>query len=172
MNAPHPPGPIPADQADLRASLIASRKRFLSPSLATASIYPDDPLLLVRGEGQYVFDEAGKRYLDCTAQNLCISIGFCHPVTMAMAGEQMHRLPHTTTLFHSEHPIRYAQELVARMPAGTDWVVHLVNSGAALGGAGESAVAAIAPAVANAICNATGRRLRQLPLSASGLRLG
>lgn len=50
--------------------------------------------------------------------------------------------------------------------------VHLVNSGAALGGAGESAVAAIAPAVANAICNATGRRLRQLPLSASGLRLG
>jgi alanine-glyoxylate transaminase/(R)-3-amino-2-methylpropionate-pyruvate transaminase len=130
MNAPHPPGTMPADQADLRASLIASRKRFLSPSLATASIYPDDPLLLVRGEGQYVFDEAGKRYLDCTAQNLCISIGFCHPVTMAMAGEQMHRLPHTTTLFHSEHPIRYAQELVARMPAGADWVVHLVNSGA------------------------------------------
>jgi len=130
MNAPHPPGPAPADQKALRDALIASRKRFLSPSLATASIYPDDPLLLVRGEGQYVFDEAGKRYLDCTAQNLCISIGFCHPVTMAMAGEQMHRLPHTTTLFHSEHPIRYAEELVARMPAGTDWVVHLVNSGA------------------------------------------
>lgn len=112
-----------------RASLIDSRRRHLSPSLGTAQIYPDDPLILVRGEGAHVFDEDGKRYLDCTAQNLCISLGFAHPVTLAMAGEQMQRLTHCTTLFYNEQSIRYAEELVARMPPG-DWVVQLVNSGA------------------------------------------
>jgi alanine-glyoxylate transaminase/(R)-3-amino-2-methylpropionate-pyruvate transaminase len=127
MNAPAP-GPLAPPE--LRASLIDSRRRHLSPSLGTTSIYPDNPLLLVRGEGAYVFDENGKRYVDCTAQNLCISVGFSHPVTMAMAGEQMQRMTHTTTLFYSEQPIRYAEELVARMPPGRDWVVQLVNSGA------------------------------------------
>ena len=113
-----------------RQALINARHRFLSPSLGTASIYPDNPLILTHGQGQYVFDENNKRYLDCTAQNLCISLGFAHPVTMRMAGEQMHRLQHTTTLFFNEQPIRYAEELVAHLPADVDWVVQLVNSGA------------------------------------------
>jgi isoquinoline 1-oxidoreductase subunit beta len=50
--------------------------------------------------------------------------------------------------------------------------VHLIDSGAPLGGAGESATAAIAPAVANAIFSATGQRVRRLPLRAQGLSLG
>jgi len=113
-----------------RTALIERRTRYLSPSLRTFPLYPDDPLVLVRGEGQYVFDETGRRYLDGTAQNVCISLGFAHPVTLAMAGEQMTRMQHCTTLFFHDEPARYAEELVARMPVGHDWVVHLVNSGA------------------------------------------
>ena len=113
-----------------RAALIGRRARFLSPSLRTFPLYPDDPLVLVRGEGQYVFDETGRRYLDGTAQNVCISLGFAHPVTLAMVGEQMARMQHCTSLFYNDEPARYAEELIARMPAGHDWVVHLVNSGA------------------------------------------
>jgi alanine-glyoxylate transaminase/(R)-3-amino-2-methylpropionate-pyruvate transaminase len=122
----------PATTADAvdRSALIARRTRYLSPSLRTFPMYPDDPLVLVRGQGQYVFDETGRRYLDGTAQNVCISLGFAHPVTLARAGEQMARMQHCTTLFFHDEPARYAQELVARMPAGHDWVVHLVNSGA------------------------------------------
>jgi alanine-glyoxylate transaminase / (R)-3-amino-2-methylpropionate-pyruvate transaminase len=112
-----------------RHSIIAARERFLSASLRTFPIFHDDPLVLVRGEGQYVFDETGKRYLDGTAQNVCISLGFAHPVTTAMAGEQMRRMQHCTTLFYNEQPGLYAEALVARMPAGSDWVVQLVNSG-------------------------------------------
>jgi alanine-glyoxylate transaminase / (R)-3-amino-2-methylpropionate-pyruvate transaminase len=113
-----------------RAELIARRQRYLSPSLRTFPLFADNPLLLTRGQGQYVFDEDGKRYLDGTAQNVCISLGFAHPVTLAMATEQMARMQHCTTLFFNDQPGRYAEELVAKMPAGTDWVVQLVNSGA------------------------------------------
>ena len=41
---------------------------------------------------------------------------------------------------------------------------HVINSGAAVGGAGEPGTPAVAPALANAIYNATGSRVRQLPL--------
>jgi len=119
----------PATAVD-RVAVIERRQRYLSPSLRTFPLYPDDPLVLVSGEGAYVFDEAGRRYLDGTARNVCISLGFAHPVTLAMAGEQMARMQHCTTLFFHDEPGRYAEELFARMPAGHDWVVHLVNSGA------------------------------------------
>jgi alanine-glyoxylate transaminase/(R)-3-amino-2-methylpropionate-pyruvate transaminase len=129
MSAIRSPAAPAAEPID-RAGLIARRTRFLSPSLRTFPLFPDDPLILDRAQGCHVYDERGKRYLDGTAQNVCISLGFAHPVTLAMAGEQMARMQHCTTLFYNDTPARYAEELVARMPAGVDWVVHLVNSGA------------------------------------------
>jgi alanine-glyoxylate transaminase/(R)-3-amino-2-methylpropionate-pyruvate transaminase len=129
MSATRSPAATAAEPID-RAGLIARRTRFLSPSLRTFPLFPDDPLILDRAQGCYVYDERGKRYLDGTAQNVCISLGFAHPVTLAMAGEQMARMQHCTTLFFNDTPARYAEELVARMPDGGDWVVHLVNSGA------------------------------------------
>ena len=125
MSALPKPDPDPVD----RAATIARRERFLSPSLRTFPLYPDDPLVLVRGEGAHVYDEAGRRYLDGTAQNVCISLGFAHPLTMRMTWQAMNAMQHCTSLFFHDAPGRYAEELAARMPAG-DWVVHLVNSGA------------------------------------------
>ena len=54
-------------------SLIERRRRTSSPSLGTFPLFPADPLCLERGQGAHVWDTSGKRYLDCTAQNLCIS---------------------------------------------------------------------------------------------------
>jgi len=42
---------------------------------------------------------------------------------------------------------------------------HIINSGEPLGGAGEPGTPAIAPALANAVFDATGIRIRELPLS-------
>lgn len=42
---------------------------------------------------------------------------------------------------------------------------HVINSGYDIGGAGEPGTPGIAPALANAVFNATGTRVRQLPLS-------
>ena len=47
--------------------------------------------------------------------------------------------------------------------------VHLVESDAAPGGIGESAVPPVAPAICNAICAATGKRLRKVPISRQSL---
>jgi isoquinoline 1-oxidoreductase beta subunit len=48
--------------------------------------------------------------------------------------------------------------------------VHLVDSDEAPGGIGEPAVALVAPAICNAIFAATGKRLRELPISAHKLQ--
>jgi len=52
--------------------------------------------------------------------------------------------------------------------AGTPQIdVHIIESGEALGGVGEAAVPAVAPALANAVFAATGKRVRSLPLLAN-----
>lgn len=50
--------------------------------------------------------------------------------------------------------------------------IELIESEAPPGGAGEASVPAVAPALANAIFAASGRRIRRLPLSGSGVGLG
>ena len=91
---------------------------------------PDNPLVVARGEGPYLFDTDGKKYLDCTGQNMCISIGMGHPVTRALVDAQLDRAQHLTTLLFNEVPAQYAKELVDHLPKGVDWVIQLVNSGA------------------------------------------
>ncbi len=54
---------------------------------------------------------------------------------------------------------------VLTLETAPEITVEIVNSGAAIGGVGEIGVPALAPAVANAVFAATGRRLRSLPLT-------
>jgi len=109
--------------------MAARRQRFLSPALGTFTAY-DAPQGWRRGSGPYLFDLAGRRYLDCMAQNVCISVGYCHPGVDAAVRAQLDEIQHVTTVYDHPQPGHYAEELVARLPAGHDWVVHLVNSGA------------------------------------------
>jgi alanine-glyoxylate transaminase/(R)-3-amino-2-methylpropionate-pyruvate transaminase len=111
------------------ARTAARRDRFLSPSLRTFVAY-DRPLLLQRGRGAHVWDADGRRYLDCLAQNLCISVGYDHPVVTAALLQQATAIQHVTTMYLHPAAAQFAEELVATMPRGHDWVVHPVNSGA------------------------------------------
>ncbi len=49
--------------------------------------------------------------------------------------------------------------------------VHLISSDGPIGGVGEAGVPAAAPAVANAIFAATGKRIRRLPITDAGFRI-
>jgi alanine-glyoxylate transaminase/(R)-3-amino-2-methylpropionate-pyruvate transaminase len=109
--------------------MAARRQRFLSPVLGTFTAYAA-PQAWRRGSGQYLFDVAGRRYLDCMAQNVCISVGYRHAGVDAAVRAQLDEIQHVTTVYDHAQPGHYAEELVARLPAGHDWVVHLVNSGA------------------------------------------
>jgi alanine-glyoxylate transaminase/(R)-3-amino-2-methylpropionate-pyruvate transaminase len=119
--------PLPLDWDT--AAVAERRRRFLSPALATFVAY-DEPVVLRRGRGQYVWDNEERQYLDCMAQNVCVSVGHAHPGVLSAVRAQMEEIPHVTTAYHHPQPGHFAEELIATLPPGPDWVVHFVNSGA------------------------------------------
>ena len=121
------PEPLPLDWHAGR--MAERRQRFLTPALGTFTAYAA-PQPWRRGSGQYLYDLDGRRYLDCMAQNVCISVGYRHPGVDAAVRAQLDEIQHVTTVYDHPQPGHFAEELVARLPAGHDWVVHFVNSGA------------------------------------------
>ncbi|WP_022667830.1 aspartate aminotransferase family protein [Desulfospira joergensenii] len=119
--------PIETDW-DYQATLDR-RHEFMSPSLGTFTAF-SRPVILKRAQMQYVFDENDKQYLDCLAQNLCISVGHNHPLVNEEAKKQIDEMVHCTTMYYQAVPAHFAEELVGKMPPGEDWVAHFVNSGA------------------------------------------
>ena len=89
-----------------------------------------EPIVFQKGQGQYLWDNAGRKYTDLLGMNVCISVGHSHPRVVAAAMAQAQDLTHCTTMFHHPTPAHLAEELAARMPKGHDWVVHFTNSGA------------------------------------------
>ncbi len=102
--------------------LVSSRQKHTGPSL---SISYQSPLHIVSGSRQYLYDAAGRRYLDCV--NNVAHVGHSHPYVVRAASEQMRRL-NTNTRYLHEHLIEYSERLIAMLP---EWlsVVYLVNSG-------------------------------------------
>lgn len=108
--------------------IIARRDTYYAASQRAFMPY-QTPLILKRGEMQYVWDERGNRLIDLLGMNLCISVGHAHPAVVAAVQEQVAQLTHCTTMFYHPVPAHFAQELAATMPQGHDWVVHFTNSG-------------------------------------------
>ena len=102
--------------------ILELRKQYLSPSL---SLSYEDPIHIVRGEGQYLYDAEGLRYLD--AVNNIQHVGHCHPKVMSAAMEQ-NALLNTNTRYLDETIVRYAKLLTKKLPDGLD-VCFFTNSG-------------------------------------------
>ncbi|XP_043524429.1 ornithine aminotransferase, mitochondrial [Frieseomelitta varia] len=60
------------------------------------------PVVLARGEGVYLWDVEGKRYLDFLAGFSTVSQGHCHPRLVKIMREQVGKLAHTSRAFYSE----------------------------------------------------------------------
>ena len=71
------------------------------------------PLVIDRGEGVYVFDDEGRRYIEGMAGLWCVSLGFSEPRLVAAAKAQMERLPY----YHQFNSKSHAPgiELAARL---------------------------------------------------------
>ena len=67
-----------------------------------AAIYQPLPVVLVRGEGVYVWDHAGKRYLDMMSAYSAVSHGHAHPRLVQALTEQASKLAICSRAFHSD----------------------------------------------------------------------
>jgi len=89
------------------------------------SISYSEPLKIVRGEGQYLFDDTGRRYLDLV-NNVC-HVGHCHPYVVAAAQIQMAEL-NTNTRYLHDNLAEYALRLSGTFPDPLE-VCFFANSG-------------------------------------------
>src|SRR6478752_7995842 len=108
----HLPGPY---DGPTKAEVLALRQQYLTPGLIT---YYRNPLLIVEGNMQYVWDEMGRRYLDAFAGIVTISVGHCHPKIVERVREQTGRLQHTTTIYLHPAVVQFAEKLAEKMPPG------------------------------------------------------
>jgi ornithine--oxo-acid transaminase len=84
-------------------------------------------VILTRGEGVWVWDTEGNRYLDCLSAYSAVSQGHCHPKILAAMVEQAHRLTLTSRAFHNDQLAPFYEEIAAL--TGSHKVLPM-NSGA------------------------------------------
>ena len=103
-------------------SLSALRNKYLSPSF---SLSYKDPLNIVRGNGQYLYDSNGIKYLD--GVNNIQHVGHSHPKIIEAADAQFKKL-NTNTRYLDETVLNYARSLTKKLPEGLN-KCFFTNSG-------------------------------------------
>ena len=88
--------------------LLARRRRFLGPNVPT---FYDEPVEIVRGQGVWLWDAEGRRYLDC--YNNVPHVGHCHPQVVEAICRQAATL-NTHTRYLHEAILTYAERLTAK----------------------------------------------------------
>ncbi len=114
--------PTPAAVGRGGAKLLAERRLRIAPSL---SLSYREPLQIAGGRGAYLFDPAGRAYLDCV-NNVC-HVGHGHPRVVAALSRQAAAL-NTNTRYLHPLIVEYARRLTATLPERLS-VCYFVNSG-------------------------------------------
>jgi len=115
---------VPAPPAIVRNDYASIRELFAKNVVPS---YGRFELVLSHGSGSYVFDVAGKRYLDLGSGIAVCCLGHAHPAITEALVEQSKRLIHVSNLYFTEPQGRLAAEIVKRIGAGK---VFFSNSGA------------------------------------------
>ena len=105
-----------------KTEILAVRRRHLGRNL---SIAYSEPLQFVRGAGQYLIAEDGRRYLDLV--NNVSHVGHCHP-RVVEAGQRQMAIHNSNTRYLDDNLAEYVVRLTATMPAPLS-VCFLVCSG-------------------------------------------
>ena len=94
-------------------AILDLKRQYLIPCLYH---FYRTPPQIVRGQGVYLYDAEGKRYLDLFAGVSVHALGHCHPEMVAAITEQVQTLQHTTTIYLTEPIARLAESLAAVLP--------------------------------------------------------
>ncbi|MGB7070604.1 MAG: aspartate aminotransferase family protein [Pyrinomonadaceae bacterium] len=103
----------PQEQKSTVKSAVEKHKEFLFPAVAT---YYQEPVALVRGEGEYVWDDQGNRYLDAFGGVLTVSVGHANRRVNAAVIDQTNRIQHTSALYVNENQSNLAEKLAEITP--------------------------------------------------------
>jgi adenosylmethionine-8-amino-7-oxononanoate aminotransferase len=91
------------------------------------------PPVALRGDGPYVLDEAGKRYLDASGGAAVACLGYSHSAVIEAVVEQMRTLPSVHTSFFTTTPCEaLAEFLVKRAPHGISHFVAVSDGSVAV----------------------------------------
>ncbi len=75
--------------------------------------YRRQPVEFVRGDGVWLFDAAGNRYLDCLTGLAVVSVGHGNPRVAAAVADQVSRLTHVSNLYYTGQQVELAERLTA-----------------------------------------------------------
>src|SRR5215471_14486018 len=92
------------------------RAKHKERSFQNVAPYYQEPLVLDRAEGMYIFDAEGKKFLDFFGGILTMSVGHCHPKVAKAIGYQPKRLVHTSTLYLNEGTVTLMDRLSEPTP--------------------------------------------------------
>ncbi len=104
------------------SELLVQRKKNIGRNL---SISYKQPLKIIKGALQYLYDDKGRTFVDCV--NNPSHVGHCHPVVVKRMQKQIATL-NTNTRYLSDIIIAYAKKLTATLPSSLK-VCYFVNSG-------------------------------------------
>jgi 4-aminobutyrate aminotransferase-like enzyme len=91
--------------------------------------YYSEPLVFVRGEGKWLFDDAGKKYLDFFGGIVTVGLGHCEPRVVAAMEKQIKTLQHVSTLFPTIPLVELAETLCRLFPGEKPAKAFFTNSG-------------------------------------------
>ena len=103
----------PQEQKSKVSEAVRKHKEFLFPAVAT---YYQEPLALVKGEGEYVWDDQGNRYLDCFGGVLTVSVGHANPTINEAILAQNQTIQHTSGLYANPNQSNLAEKLAEITP--------------------------------------------------------
>lgn len=100
-----------------RDEVLELRRKYVSPGVFT---YYREPIEIVEGFMQYLWDDTGRRYLDAIGGIVSVSVGHCHPKIVEAVRRQAGTLMHTTTVYLHPHLGLYAKKLAEHFPPESD----------------------------------------------------
>ncbi|WP_424971912.1 aspartate aminotransferase family protein [Dinoroseobacter sp. S76] len=106
--------------------LLERRARLMGPNVPT---FYDPPLHIVRGEGVWLWDARGRRYLDC--YNNVPHVGHCHPHVVAAIARQAGVL-NTHTRYLHDGVLNYIERLTGKMGHGLDQAIMVCTGSEAV----------------------------------------
>lgn len=108
-----------------KQTILEKQKQYLWPNHI---LYYTEPLPLDHGEGLYVWDVEGNKYLDFFGGILTTSVGHNHPKVVERIRAQVGKLIHSSTLYPNENHVNLAEKM-AEITPGALQTSFFTNSG-------------------------------------------